>query len=512
LALVSLCALAAAVAPAARGQDGSDSPGGISVEENQQVFATLCALDAAGFQAEESTLGDSAAPIAFRQELLRLQGPATDAVRSYYNGHPGANPGTLLSRYITFALVLGPPPRFSFQINEDELPPEALALEDFQPLLGAFYQEAQLESRWQTMQPERVRLSGTYRALLRGVVVKTNAYLREIVGSRGGRTFTLYVEPLAGGRTNFRNLGDHYALVVGPNPNDSEDEVQHAYLHFMLDPMVIADLNKLEAKRPLLDIGGRAPELPDEFRNDLTSFVDECVVKAVELKLRNISAAQREAVLKQDDDAGFVMVRPLYAGLAKFEKDTPSMTYYLADLVAGVDVAAEQKRFEGYTFATAETAPAKTQPDGEAAAPSKAQLLAQGDREIALHNGEAAAAAFNQVLQAYPNDPEALYGLAVASVLSGHADESRELFQRVIATAGSSNSSAPTNPTVVAWSHIYLGRIADLEGTRDLAIKEYRAALAVAGAPDAARLAAQRGVDQAYAPPARGGGDNTQQP
>jgi hypothetical protein len=511
MALVGVCALAAAIAPAGRAQDLSDSPGGISVEVNQQVFDTLCALDAAGFQSQENTLGDSTDRIALREELLRLQGPATDAVRSYYNGHPGANAGTLLSRYVTFALVLGPPPKFAFQVNEDELPPEAVALEDFQPLLGAFYQEAHLDEKWKKMEPDTTRLSGTYRSMLRGIVVKTNAYLREIVGSRGGRTFTLYVEPLAGARTNFRNLGNRYTLVVGPNLNESEDEVQHSYLHFMLDPMVIADLNKLEAKRPLLDIGGHAPQLPDEFRNDLTSFVDECVVKAVELKLRNISAAQREAVLKQDDDAGFVMVRPLYNGLAKFEKDTPSMTYYLADLVAGVDVAAEQKRFQNYSFAAPEAAPANAQTEAQAA-PSRTQMLARGNREIALHNGEAASATFNQVLQAYPDDPEALYGLAVASVLSGHADESRELFQKVIVTAGSSNSTAAKNPTVVAWSHIYLGRIADLEGTRDVAIREYRAALAITGAPDAARLAAQRGVDQAYAPPARGGGDNTQQP
>jgi hypothetical protein len=509
--LAGVCALAAAIVPVARAQDISDSPGNISVEANEQVFDTLSALDAAGFQSQQNTLGDSTARIALREELLRLQGPATDAIRAYYNGHPGNNAGTLLSRYMTFALVLGPPPKFSFQVNEDALPPEALALEDFQPLLGAFYQEAHLNEKWKTLDPETTRLSGTYRQMLRGVVVRTNAYLREIVGGRGGRAFTLYVEPLAGGRTNFRNLGDHYVLIVGPNPNESEDEIQHAYLHFMLDPMVIGDLNKLEAKRPLLDIGGHAPQLPDEFRNDLTSFVDECVVKAVELKLRNVSAAQREASLKQDDDTGFVMVRPLYNGLAKFEKDTPSMTYYLADLVAGVDVAAEQKRFQGYSFATPEATPANAQTEAQAA-PSKTQMLAQGNREIALHNGEAASATFNQVLQAYPNDPEALYGLAVASVLSGHADESRELFQKVIATAGSSNSSAASNPTVVAWSHIYLGRIADLEGTRDVAIREYRAALTVTGAPDAARLAAQRGVDQAYAPPARSGGDNTQQP
>jgi tetratricopeptide (TPR) repeat protein len=150
----------------------------------------------------------------------------------------------------------------------------------------------------------------------------------------------------------------------------------------------------------------------------------------------------------------------------------------------------------------------------QASGPDKAQLLAQGDREIALRNGAAAAETFNQVLKAYPNEPHAMYGLAVASVLSGHADESKALFEKVVALSGSPGPGAgnqPADPAVLAWSHIYLGRINDLEGTRDIAVKEYQAALSVAGAPDAARVAAQRGVDQAYAPPARSGGPNSQQ-
>ena len=43
----------------------------------------------------------------------------------------------------------------------------------------------------------------------------------------------------------------------------------------------------------------------------------------------------------------------------------------------------------------------------------------------------------------------------------------------------------------------------DVEGKRDLAVLEYRAALAVAGAPDAARTAAQRGIETGYQTPSR---------
>jgi tetratricopeptide (TPR) repeat protein len=511
--------MAVAVAPELRAQDAAAAPGGISVQVSQQVFATLCALEAAGFNADESTLGDMPERLALQADLLKLQGPATLAVRSYYRGHPVGDPDELLSRYITFALVLGPPPDFSFQVNEDEMPPAALSLQDFQPLLAAFYQEANLAPRWQKIEPESEALTGSYRSVVRGTVVKTNAYLREVVGSQHGRTFTVYVEPLVGARTNFRNLGDQYAVVVGGQPSQSAALIQHAYLHFMLDPLVLKDRDHLQSKSAILNVAARAPQLPDEFKTDFVSYVDECVVKAVELRLRDLPAAEQESVLKQDDEAGFVMVRPLVAGLQKFEKDNPSMTYYFPDLIAGVDVAAEQKRLQGVTFASAGTAAASSEDAADKSTQSansaaEEAMLAQGDREIALHNADAAAQIFTKVLDAYPNEPHALYGLAVASVLSGHADESKDLFEKVIANSSSvgANSSQAADPSILAWSHIYLGRIDDLEDSRDLAVKEYRAALAVAGAPESARVAAQGGVDRAYALPAKDSGGGSQQP
>ncbi|MGH9573600.1 MAG: hypothetical protein ACRD40_08725, partial [Candidatus Acidiferrales bacterium] len=167
------------------------------------------------------------------------------------------------------------------------------------------------------------------------------------------------------------------------------------------------------------------------------------------------------------------------------------------------------KRLQGMTFASTQPAPAAPTSTQTADA-AKQAMLAQGDREIALHDAPAAAEIFTKVLNAYSNEPHALYGLAVASVLSGHADESKELFEKLVASSSSAVAANQPDPTVLAWSHIYLGRMNDLEGSRDLAVKEYRAALAVAGAPESARVAAQGGVDHAYAVPKRDGGGGSE--
>jgi hypothetical protein len=506
-----LCAggLAVAIPPEAPAQNATGAPMGISVQASEQLFDTLCALDAAGFKADESTLGDMPARLALRVDLLRLQGPATNAIRSYYSGHPLADQDELLSRYITYGLVIGPPPDFSFQLDEDQLPPEVLSMQDFQPLLAAFYDEAHLGARWKTVEPEYQPLENNYRSIVRGVVVKTNSYLRETIGAQNGRSFTVYVEPLSGNATNFRNFGDEYAVVVGARPSDSATLIQHAYLHFMLDPLVLKDRNDLQSKSELLNIAARAPQLPEEFKTDFVSYVDECVVKAVELRLRELPVAEQENVLRQDDQTGFIMVRPIVDGLEKFEKDNPSMTYYLPDLIAGVDVASEERRLREVRFTMAETATAPaTEKPAETTASDKEALLAMGDREIALRDGKSATDTFKKVLATSPNDSHALYGLAVASVLSGHAEESKALFEQVVANAAAagsnSQSAGAADPSSLAWSHIYLGRIDDLEGSRPLAVREYKAALAVDGAPESARAAAQQGVDQAYAPPGRG--------
>jgi hypothetical protein len=62
-------------------------------------------------------------------------------------------------------------------------------------------------------------------------------------------------------------------------------------------------------------------------------------------------------------------------------------------------------------------------------------------------------------------------------------------------------ASAAKDPRVAAWSHIYLGRILDLQDERDAAIEQYKAALSVTDITAETRTAAERGLQAPYEPP-----------
>jgi hypothetical protein len=504
-AIVAALLVAASICIAAqRGQAPQDKPpdnySGIFVEPDQALFATMCALDAAGFAADESTLSEMPSRLALRETMLKMQGPATEALRQFYRDHLLGDPGETLSRYITFSLVVGPPPRFDFQVNRDLLPPDVLTIDGFREVLAAFYQEARLDREWAKVQPEYERAAAMYQAPVRKIVFTTNSYLREIFKPIYDRTFTVYVEPLVGARTNFRNSGSHYSVVVGTPAQIPVEQIEHAYLHFVLDSFPLQYRKQLETKRALLLIAARAPRLPEEYRDDFLAFTDECFIKSVELSLRRLPPARLESALNDADQSGFILVRPFVAGLQKFEKGEPSMSYYFPDLIAAIDVSAEQKRLQSVMFSPEiPTAPAKQVSDSATAASELDRLLAQGDREIALQDAKAAAATFEGILAKYPGLPKAEYGLAIASVMSGNADRAEQLFAQLVSPpAPASKSEDVADPAILSWSHVYLGRIHDLEGEREAAVHEYLGALAVEGAPESARVAAQHGVDEPY--------------
>ena len=61
--------------------------------------------------------------------------------------------------------------------------------------------------------------------------------------------------------------------------------------------------------------------------------------------------------------------------------------------------------------------------------------------------------------------------------------------------------SSARNPHTVAWSHIYLGRLYDVQPDRKKALQEYQAALAVPGAQADTRAAASTGLKTPFALP-----------
>ena len=129
----------------------------VSVDSRSQLFAVMCALDAAGYDSTLSAPSDTPGRVQLRKRMLELQGPAVTALRKYYAEHALGDSGATFSRFVSFALVAGPPPDFRFELRRDDLPPEALTLDGFNTILANFYGEAKLDELWKHYQPDYER-------------------------------------------------------------------------------------------------------------------------------------------------------------------------------------------------------------------------------------------------------------------------------------------------------------------------------------------------------------------
>jgi len=478
-------------------------PSTVSVDGTEAMFTTMCVLLASGFESNVSADNWTAFRAQMRERLRQQQGPAVDAARDFYRQHELRDPGATLSRYLWFGLVSGPAPAFQPLLRRDELPPEVIALEGFSEILSNYYQEQKIGRLWRQVQPIYNREIERLHDPVSQVVFVSSAYLREILDPSGPRTFSIVVEPLVGRITNVRNFGDHYALVLSGGEEIPTDVVRHAFLHFLLDPLPLMYAHAAAVKRPLFEKAASAPRLTPETKDDFSSYFAECMVRAAELKLKRLSPGEREAAISRDDEDGYVLVRPLFVALSKFENSEPSMKLFFPDLVRSIDVGAEAKRLESVKFAEAETAKAQDETANEAVArpkklppttvPNDADVIAaltEGERQIAAKNARAAEASFQKVLARYPDQPRAWFGMGVVASLDQDAARAKQVFGRL--TTG--EHAATQDPMVLAWSHVYLARIYDAEGNPSVAKTEYESALAVEGAPDRAKQAAQSGL------------------
>ncbi len=475
----------------------------MSVDGSEAMFTTICALLAAGFESNVSSDNWTAFRAQMRERLRQQQGPAVEAVREFYRQHELRDPGATLSRYLWFGLVSGPAPAFQSVLRRDELPPEVIALEGFSEILSNYYQEQKIGQLWRQVQPIYNREIERLHDPVSQIVFVASGYLREILDPSRPRSFAIIVEPLVGRISNVRNFGDHYALVLSGGEEIPTDVVRHAFLHFLLDPLPLMYSHVTAVKRPIFEKAATAPRLAPDLKDDFASYFAECTVRAVELKLKRMSPGEREAAMSRDDKDGYVLVKPLFEALPKFENSEPSMKLFFADLVRAIDTGAEVKRIAAMKFAPAERAKSDDETAAEEVArkrnaapttvPNDADVitaLTEGERRIAEKNPRAAEASFQKVLTKYPDQARAWYGIGLVAMLDHDAVRAKQVFGRL--TTG--EHAATQDPMVLAWAHVYLARIYEDEGNSDVAKMEYQSVLNVDGGPEQAKQAAQKGL------------------
>jgi hypothetical protein len=479
------------------------APTPVTLESSEALFTVLTAINNCGYDAG---LADSdPVRIAVRGEVGRnLEASddakaAADAVCGFYHDHQAKNDALTLSQYISLGLSLNPPPALTLKGKESDIPPDANGVAGILPLLGKFYTEAGIHQIWQSHSAAYAALTDHYREALSKMIFDTELYLRLPSGSYLGRTFTIYVEPMgAPSETNARNYGFEYYVVITPGTNTAlkMDQIRHAYLHYLVDPIVGKFAGNLAELAPLMDALRLAP-MDEAFKDDPSLFTTECVIRAIEARTLAGGKATRPEQQQAVDTStaqGFTLTQYFYDKLMPYEKDNIGFKNALPAMIGGIDVHKEVKQASQIEFASA------SEPEIlHLERPKEGKLLSSAEERLSAGDTATAEKLAKEALAEKTEDPgRALFILAQIS-LSHDIDGARDYFEKAL--------EVTSEPKVVAWSHIYLGRILDLEDEaeggplRAQAVAHYKAAVNASDTLPAAKAAAEKGLQKPYAPP-----------
>jgi len=499
----------------------------ISLISSEQVFFMAATLNACGY---DEGLDDSA-PVRKRvrdemnaafakSEKARA---SRDKICLYIAQHRMSGSERDISQYISLALYLSPPPALETTVELPEMPPDSTQVVEIVPLLKDFAQAVDLHGIWLAVRRTYDDETNSLHDPLSKMIVSTNLYLKMPASTYSGRRFIVLIEPMLSPKmVNARIYGTDYVVVLSPvNGTIDMQDVRHVYLHYVIEPLLYSRTNAIDRMQPILKEVREAP-LEFRYRSETVPLVVECLIKAIEARTLNTGIpdykipagvsrsdlpryererlatvqkqeAVRVAAVQHDMKQGFVLTQYFFEQMIQFEKDAASLRDTIGEMVYGMDIQQQVHRAKQTEF--------DQKADDDVLKQAKPRVLTGLDlAEAKLQEGDIAGASGiarkalaekTDTIASVGDEARADFILARAAIMTGHPEDAIDKFQKTI--------SMSKEPRLVAWSHIYLGRMLDLECKRDEAVSEYQQALASRDGQQDTRLAAERGVKAAYA-------------
>jgi hypothetical protein len=498
----------------------------ISLVSAEPVFVMAAALNACGY---DEGLEESA-PVRkrVRDEMNQVLAKSEDArdkrdkLCLYIAQHRLTGTQLDIAQYISLALYLTPPPALETEAELTEMPPDSTQVVEILPLLRDFATAVDLHGIWLAVHHIYDTEVDRLHDPLSRMIVTTNLYLKMPASTYDGRRFVVVIEPLLSPRAvNARIYGADYVVVTSPVDGQIRmTDVRHTYLHYIIEPLLYARANAVDRMQPILKEVREAP-LEFRLRSDTVPLTIECLIKAIEARTmdtgipeykipadvdrselpryeheRQVNQQKIEAVrvatVHHDLTQGFVLTQYFYEQLLQFEKDPAGLRDTIGEMVYSMDVDQQVHRARNIDF--------DKESDGDVLTRGKPRKLegldlaearlAAGDVATASAMARQALTIHDDTLQAQAEIARANFILARAALLTRQPEVAFDGFQKTLATS--------KEPRLLAWSHIYLGRMLDLQCKRDEALTEYKAALTVRDGLLDTRLAAERGVKAAY--------------
>jgi len=456
------------------------------LDANLSLFTVMCALHAAGYDAEIDSPNNHPIRAAAVKNLASRKLTTAGELREWLENRKLGPKRLDLNRFISFALSVDGPPNFNYKFQSHEMPPDVVPLAGFERLVSRFYAEANVEELYKQAQPAIDKMLETYQAPVVNTLGQVNGYLRNPTSGYAGRRFFVIVELLGPpNHIQTRAYRDDYYLVLTPSPEIQTDYIRYAYLQYLLDPLTFKFAAKLDKKKPLIDLAQAAPALEEHYKADFSLLATASLIRAIEARLDK--SKDPEQALRE----GFILTPYFTEALAKYETQEASMRLYYAEMIDAIDLKKEDKRLLSVDFLkdrpvkAVKVAPKeeKVELSGVFKTLEEAEILYQA---VKL---EPARALFLRSLQETADQAlhaKAYYGLGRVAARQANLELAEKLFTKVLELS--------PDPQTKAWTHVYLGNLAERAQEPQQAVAQFEAALAVPGATAAARKTAQQAL------------------
>jgi hypothetical protein len=120
-------------------------------------------------------------------------------------------------------------------------------------------------------------------------------------------------------------------VVMGPAVEPNVGLLQHEAMHPILNPLVDAHLDAIERSQADRLFAAIKPHVGAGYQR-WSAILHESVIRAVEVRLAD--PADRAWRIRQEESAGFPLVRPLAEQLADYEASGEPMAAYMGRLLA----------------------------------------------------------------------------------------------------------------------------------------------------------------------------------
>lgn len=439
----------------------------VKFQNDVRVFAVMAALNLAGFDHETEGREMSEVRKQVRGSLAGVSPDLEARLRAFFVERQvllADSPQPQVA-YTSLALLLSGPPDFKLDLKESDMPRDVLMVQGFEHLVKELWLTGKLEPLWNQAQARYTQELIAYEPIMRRVIRETLDFFRSSPRVALDRQILLIPNLLdVKDIVNARNLETVYYIVVGPSddPVSNHQQLQHEYLHFLLDPLLQKFAESLLRHDELLDLAQRQPGIRRDYQNQFILVAQESLVNAVQLSMNPPeSDDERDRELVKYFRDGLILAPYFHDELLDFQKsELISLPAYVESLIQGIDddrIHQDEKRIAGLE----ETIKAEKQ--AELAAREReleraerrkriVELFKQAEDQMRAGELNQAKTQLYEVLRLEPNYGNAFFYLAEIAFQQQDLEDAIRNYQLTVTSQG-------VEPGIQARSLLVIGKI-----------------------------------------------------